>query len=253
MHENKRSDRRKPNVVEVLEVGLADYKKVWRMQEHYFNKLLHAKLQRRSHGDQNPPHHYLILCEHPHVFTLGRNGDTKHLLISEQVMQERNISYYHIDRGGDITYHGPGQLVAYPILDLDYFFTDIGRYLRMLEQIVIDILADLNITAGRLTKQTGVWLEPESPSRARKICAIGIRCSRWITMHGLAFNVNTDLSYFEYIIPCGIRNMGVTSIQKEWNRSANFQQVQQLFLHHFARLFGCQLLTNVTPTVEKYA
>ncbi|MCS6991526.1 MAG: lipoyl(octanoyl) transferase LipB [Chitinophagales bacterium] len=218
------------------DLGLQEYKRVWDFQEQLFARVVQNKLKRRE-GNQTEPLHFLITCEHPHVFTIGRNGNEQHLLISPQAMKERGISYYRINRGGDITYHGPGQLVCYPILDLDLFFTDIGRYLRLLEETVIGTLADFGVTAGRSAGATGVWLDANSPARARKICAIGIRCSRWVTMHGLAFNVNTDLQFFRLIVPCGITNKGVTSLQKELGKEIPMEEVKKVWLRWFSKLF----------------
>lgn len=229
--------------VQWYDIGLQDYKNVWDFQEQLFDEVVRQKLRRRE--QQNlPVNHYLITCQHPHVFTLGRNGSETHLLINRQSLEQRGIAYYRINRGGDITYHGPGQLVCYPILDLDCFFTDIGRYLRLLEESVIRTLADYGIRAGRSPGETGVWIEPQSPSRARKICAIGVRCSRWVTMHGLAFNLNTDLQYFQLIVPCGIANKGVTSLHKELARTVDFDSVKTRWLHHFAELFQVDVVTT---------
>jgi lipoyl(octanoyl) transferase len=224
------------------DLGLIDYKVAWDYQEKLFAQIIQEKIRQRSRPiDDFIPDHYLLFCEHPHVYTLGKSGSMQNLLINQESLNEKQISFYKINRGGDITYHGPGQVVGYPILDLDYFFTDIGRYLRYLEEAVILTLQEYGITAGRSKGETGVWIEPESPSRARKICAIGVRCSRWVTMHGFAFNVNTNLDYFSFIIPCGISNKSVTSMQKELGREVNIEEVKQKLKSHFAMLFGAYL------------
>jgi len=225
------------------DLGTIDYKSAWDYQEKLFDQLVQNKLeQRKKPAPDFIQAHHLLFCEHPHVYTLGKSGSMKNLLINQDVMNERHISFFKINRGGDITYHGPGQLVGYPILDLDYFFTDIGKYLRLIEESVILTLKEYGIEAGRSPGETGVWLEPDSPSRSRKICAIGVRCSRWVTMHGFAFNVNTDLNYFNFIIPCGISNKGVTSMQKELGRELNMEEVKTKLRNHFASLFNCELL-----------
>ncbi|MCS6916571.1 MAG: lipoyl(octanoyl) transferase LipB [Chitinophagales bacterium] len=235
-----------------FDIGLQDYQSVWDFQESLFSEVIGNKLQRRNTGEA-VSHHYLITCQHPHVFTLGRNGSERHLLISQQALQQRGIGYYRINRGGDITYHGPGQLVCYPILDLDLFFTDIGRYLRLLEESVICTLSEYGITAGRSKGETGVWLHAESPSRARKICAIGVRCSRWVTMHGLAFNINTDLEYFRLIVPCGITNKGVTSLEKELGHPVPVDEVKEKWLRWFGRLFHAEVLPATGESSIRYA
>ena len=231
-------------IVEVENLGMIDYKIAWDLQEKIFASLVENKIANRNLSDENKivPLHHLLFCEHNPVFTLGRNGDIKNLLIDELTLAEKKIAFYKINRGGDITFHGPGQFVGYPILDLDYFFTDIGKYLRLLEESVILTLAEYGISAGRSVGETGVWLEPNSPSRARKICAIGVKCSRWITMHGFAFNINTDLDYFNFIVPCGIQNKGVTSLHKELKKEINLHEVQQKWLKHFSQLFDAELI-----------
>lgn len=225
------------------DLGTIAYKEGWDYQEKLFADIINRKIAQRNHPDAGyEPRHYLLFCEHPHVFTLGKSGAMKNLLISEAGLQEKNIDFFKINRGGDITYHGPGQIVGYPILDLDYFFTDIGKYLRLLEESVILTLRTYGIEAGRSTGETGVWLQPESPSRARKICAIGVRCSRWVTMHGFAFNVNTDLNLFNYIIPCGITDKSVTSMQKELGYALDMQEVKEHLKANFETLFHVQLM-----------
>ena len=225
------------------DLGRIDYKSAWDYQEKLFNEIIQQKLAQRDKPSENfIPKHYLLFCEHHHVYTLGKSGSMKNLLINQDVLNEKHISFFKINRGGDITYHGPGQIVGYPILDLDYFFTDIGKYLRLLEESVILTLKDYGLEAGRSPGETGVWMDPQSPSRSRKICAIGVRCSRWVTMHGFAFNVNTDLSYFNFIVPCGIDNKGVTSMQKELRRELDMEEVKMKLRNHFAELFDCELL-----------
>ncbi len=225
------------------DLGKMDYKTAWDYQEKLFQEVIQRKLEQRDHpSDDFKQKHHLLFVEHPHVYTLGKSGSMKNLLINQDAMNEKHISFFKINRGGDITYHGPGQVVGYPILDLDYFFTDIGKYLRFLEEAVIRTLNDYGIKAGRSTGETGVWLEPQSPSRARKICAIGVRCSRWVTMHGFAFNVNTDLNYFNFIIPCGITNKSVTSMQKELGREVDAEEVKEKLLNHFGELFQWELI-----------
>ena len=189
-----------------------------------------------------PPRHYLLFCEHPHVFTLGKSGEEAHLLADEQKLEEIGATYYKINRGGDITYHGPGQLVGYPIFDLDHFFNDIHKYLRFLEESVILTLADYGIVAGRVYGLTGVWLDGDDPIKARKICAFGVRCSRWVTMHGFAFNINNDLSYFNKIVPCGIADKGVTSLSKELGREVNINEVKSKVLFHMQTLFEFEVV-----------
>src|SRR4051812_16748125 len=197
-----------------------DYKACWDYQEKLFNEIVQQKILNRDLPEEKriPTKNYLLFVEHPHVYTLGKSGDEKNLLVNEKQLQEKSATYYKINRGGDITYHGPGQLVVYPILDLDNFFTDIHKYLRLLEEAVIATLAEYGVRGERSKGETGVWLDAADVYKARKICAMGVRCSRWVTMHGLALNVNTDLSYFGNIVPCGIVGKQVTSLQAELQR-----------------------------------
>ncbi len=227
----------------VRDLGNIEFGAAWKMQEALMQAAIQLKVANRElpEADRQAPVHHLLFCEHPHVYTLGKSGLEQNLLISEEAMKEKGISYYKINRGGDITYHGPGQIVGYPILDLDHFFTDIHKYLRFLEEMIIRTLAEYDIPAGRLPGATGVWLDPEDDRKARKICAMGIRCSRWITMHGFAFNVNTDLSFFDHIIPCGIDDKAVTSMQKELGRKVNVEEVRQRLKKHFAEIFQAKL------------
>lgn len=185
---------------------------------------------------------YLLLLEHPPVYTLGKSGHTENILITEGEMKERGIEFFKTNRGGDITFHGPGQLVGYPILDLEKFSTDIGRYLRNLEEVIIRCMAEYGLQGQRSPGETGVWMQPEEKGNERKICALGVRCSRWITMHGFAFNVNTDLSYFHHIIPCGIQNKKVTSLQKELGREISMSEVKEVFKEKFQQVFEVRLL-----------
>ena len=229
-------------LVKLTDLGLIDYKKAWDYQEELFNEIVQTKINnRKSLAEANiPTSNYLIFCEHPNVYTLGNSGNKQHLLINDQQLEEKNATYYKINRGGDITYHGPGQIVSYPILDLDNFFTDIHKYLRFLEEIVIRTLAEYNITATRSEGETGVWIDVDDPTKARKICAMGVRASRWVTMHGLALNVNVDLDYFNNIIPCGIQNKKVTSMQKELGEKVNLLDVKEKIKKHFTHLFECE-------------
>ena len=235
------------------DLGMLDYKSCWDYQETLFNQTIEQKIANRNLIPENqiPTKNYLLFVEHPHVYTLGKSGDEKHLLVNDFQLQEKQAVYYKINRGGDITYHGPGQLVAYPILDLDNFFTDIHKYLRLLEEVIILTLADYGIIAGRSEGETGVWLDADNKLRARKICAMGVRCSRWVTMHGLGFNVNSDLSYFNNIIPCGINDKAVTSMSKELGRDVDMMEVKEKLKKYFCLLFECMLIigdfTNPTP------
>lgn len=224
---------------QLLHLGLVDYQRGWDYQTRLFEEILAIKKhnRERTDGGHQPTPNYLLLCEHPHVYTLGKSGDEKNLLIPVEKLSSVGATFYRINRGGDITYHGPGQLVVYPVIDLENFFTDIHRYMRSLEEAVIQTLATFGIEAGRLPGFTGVWLEGERPDRARKICAMGVKTSRWVTLHGLALNVNPDLSYFNYILPCGIENKAVTSMQKELNRELPMVEVQQELVRQLARTF----------------
>jgi lipoyl(octanoyl) transferase len=231
--------------VKCIDLGLMDYKQAWDYQENLFNEIVTTKINNRNLTDnlQTPTSNYLLFCRHPHVYTLGNSGKKEHLLISEKELAEKNATYYKINRGGDITYHGPGQLVAYPILDLDHFFTDIHKYLRFLEEMVIRTLAEYSVRTGRSTGETGVWLDADNPLKARKICAMGVRASRWVTMHGLALNVNVDLNYFNNIIPCGIIDKAVTSLNKELGRNVNETELQEKLKGHFKDLFECEFIS----------
>ncbi|MEM9665459.1 MAG: lipoyl(octanoyl) transferase LipB, partial [Bacteroidota bacterium] len=218
-------------------LGRLDYPAAWALQKDLQALLIRAKRQ----TPPRPQPHLLLLVEHPPVYTLGRNGDASNLLLSEAALAARGATFHHIDRGGDITFHGPGQLVGYPILDLDRFFTDIHRYLRELEHAVIQTCADYGVHAGRSDRGTGVWVGPDERGAERKICALGIRCSRWVTMHGFAFNLNTDLSFFESIVPCGIPDRGVTSLAHELGEPVEEAAVRTQLLPHLARRFDADL------------
>lgn len=220
------------------DLGLVDYKEAWDYQTKLFDETIVIKMaNRRDEKNQKLTDNYLIFCEHPHVFTLGKSGSENHLLLNENSLKARNANYYKINRGGDITYHGPGQIVAYPILDLDHFFSDIHKYLRFLEEAVILTLLDYGIIAGRVEGLTGVWIDYDNHN-ARKICAMGVKCSRWVTMHGLALNVNSDLSYFKNIVPCGIDDKAVTSMEKELGKEVAIEEVKKKLKFNLSKVFN---------------
>ncbi len=225
------------------DLGLTDYKKAWDMQEKILKEIVDIKLENRDIPlqEQLKGRHYLLFCEHPPVITLGRSGSIDNLLFNERFLKRKGIQFYKNNRGGDITFHGPQQIVGYPILDLDHFFTDIHKYMRFLEEMIIRTLAEYDIEADRLKGATGVWLDKDLPGKARKICAMGVKCSRWVTMHGFAFNVNTDLSYFNYINPCGFTDKGVTSLEKELGYKVALEEVKPKLLKHFSDLFEADL------------
>ena len=224
------------------DLGSADYKQTWDFQEQLLQQIMQLKLEGRNQGfgDHAPTPHYLLFCEHPHVFTLGKSGQPEHLLSNEQQLKNAHATYYKINRGGDITYHGPGQVVGYPILNLDLFFNDIHHYMRLLEEVIIRTLNEYGIVGSRIEKLTGVWIDAGKPS-ARKICAFGVRCSRWITMHGWALNVNTQLDYFNHIVPCGISDKAVTSMEKELGKNMNLDEVKSILLKHFSEVFNASI------------
>ena len=238
--------------VKCIDLGLIDYKQAWDHQEKLFSETVTTKIHNRPLPieEQQTTNNYFLFCEHPHVYTLGKSGDEQNLLINEQQLLEKKATFYKINRGGDITYHGPGQIVGYPILDLDNFFTDIHKYLRFLEEMVIRTLAEYGIEAGRSKGETGVWLDVDNPLRVRKICAMGVRASRWVTMHGFALNANVDLNYFGNIVPCGITDKAVTSMNKELGRNVNETEVKEKLKKHFSDLFECEMETfiNVDQT-----
>ena len=223
--------------VELQDLGLIDYKECWDYQTKLFDSSVQLKIKNRKFPENKvATKNHLIFCEHPHVYTLGKSGDFKNLLIDGPKRKEKNISFYKINRGGDITYHGPGQLVVYPILDLDYFFSDIHKYLRLLEESVILTLKDYGVDGQRVDGFTGVWIDAEKEN-PRKICAIGVKCSRWVTMHGIGFNINSDLDYFNHIVPCGIEDKSVTSLQKETNQLIDMEELKHRFKKNFKNLF----------------
>ena len=232
--------------IEIYDLGFRDYQKVWDLQTTFFEKILAQKVSNRRENTQVPTPNYFFFVEHPHVYTLGKSGDASNLLISEARLKEIEASFYKINRGGDITYHGPGQIVGYPILDLENFFTDIHKYLRLLEEMVILTLAEYGLKGERSKGETGVWLDVGTPF-ARKICALGVRASRWVTMHGFAFNVNTNLGYFDHMIPCGIRGKSVSSLQAELGQEVPLDKVKAQLLKHFEMLFEAEFTYNTNP------
>ncbi|WP_207533805.1 lipoyl(octanoyl) transferase LipB [Desertivirga arenae] len=221
--------------------GVIDYKEAWDKQEEVLSSIVNQKTENRVSGVHTPTHNYLFFVEHPHVYTLGKSGKPENLLMDEHGLEDKQATYYKINRGGDITYHGPGQIVGYPILDLENFFTDIHLYLRTLEEAIIQTLAHYGIESGRYEGYTGVWLDADN-DKARKICAMGVRCSRWVTMHGFAFNVNADLAYFKNIVPCGIDDKDVTSMERELGRKMDIEEVKVVLKSKIAGLFGMTLL-----------
>jgi len=230
------------NNVHFIDWGNIDYKEAWDRQEVLFKEKTDTKFVNRylPEDQWKKIDHHLIFCEHPHVYTLGKSGSIENLLVDDEQLKELNATYYPINRGGDITYHGPGQIVGYPILDLDQFFTDIHKYLRLLEESIILTIAEYGLKGERYEGFTGVWLDVDDAKKARKICAMGVRCSRWVTMHGFAFNINTDLSYFKNIIPCGIDDKAVTSLQKELGHEVDIEEVKTKLKKHIADLFQMQ-------------
>lgn len=228
------------------DLGLIDYAAAWDLQTRLFKESIDRKIANRAlpEHEQLATEDHLLFCEHPHVYTLGKSGKQSHLLLNEQGLRERGVQFFPIDRGGDITYHGPGQIVGYPIFDLDHHFTDIHRYLRTLEEAIIGTLEAYGINAGRIDGLTGVWLDWNDPAKARKICAFGIRASRWVTMHGFAFNVNTDLGYFRNIVPCGITDKGVTSMAQELGGEVDMEEVKRRLRLEIADLFDAELVAG---------
>ena len=222
----------------VKDLGHKDYKETWDYQESLFEEIVELKRKNRAENTEVPTPNYFLFVEHPHVYTLGKSGHIENLLIDEAALAKKGASFYKINRGGDITYHGPGQIVGYPIIDLENFFTDIHKYLRSLEEVIIRTLADYGIKGERSEGETGVWLDVGTPF-ARKICAMGVRASRWVTMHGFALNVNTDLGYFDNIIPCGILGKAVTSLNVELSKEkVDTEEVKRYILKHFEEIFG---------------
>ncbi len=230
------------NKIVLLEnLGLADYKEVWDIQEDRFKDIVAVKTRNKKEETSEETPNYFLFVEHPHVYTLGKSGDISHLLLSEEKLKEKAATFYKINRGGDITYHGPGQIVGYPILDLDNFFTDIHKYLRFLEEVIILTLADYGVASERSPGETGVWLDVGTPF-ARKICAMGVRASRWVTMHGFALNVNADLGYFDNIVPCGIRGKAVTSLNVELGVDfVDMNKTRERIIFHFQNVFEAEV------------
>ena len=227
--------------IQLQDLGLRDYKATWDYQEELFKDVVDLKIKNRREETQIETPNYFLFVEHPHVYTLGKSGDLDNLLLSEKQLEAKGATFYKINRGGDITYHGPGQIVGYPILDLENFFTDIHKYLRFLEEAIILTLQEYGIASGRSDGETGVWLGEGTPF-ARKICAMGVRASRWVTMHGFALNVNADLGYFDNIIPCGIRGKAVTSLNVELGvEKVNENEVKEKILKHFSKLFEAEI------------
>lgn len=248
------------HVVHFKDLGVIDYKSAWDIQEEVVKKNLIIKSELRKHfaidtqslnsvehqdssGNQKATTtHHLLFCEHPPVYTLGKSGSMQNVLLSEKEMDEKEIDFFKTNRGGDITFHGLQQIVGYPILDLEKFYTDIGKYLRNLEEVIIKTIADYGIEGARSKGETGVWIDPDKNGKERKICAMGIRCSRWITMHGFALNINTDLSYFNNIIPCGIQNKQVTSLEKELNKKVPMEEVKEKLKNNFEKVFDAVIV-----------
>ncbi len=222
--------------IKLIDLGLKDYNETWSYQEELFKEVVDIKIDNRKNNLNAQTPNYFIFVEHPHVYTLGKSGDLSNLLLNEEQLKAKGATFYKINRGGDITYHGPGQIVGYPILDLENFFTDIHKYLRFLEEVIIQTLAEYNIKGDRSEGETGVWLDVGTPF-ARKICAMGVRASRWVTMHGFALNVTTNLGYFDHIIPCGIKGKAVTSLEVELNKKVPLEEVKGKILKHFIELF----------------
>ena len=230
----------KNKIITVEDLGILSFASALEVQEDYFYKIISEKKANRQKEQPTPTDNFLLFVEHKPVYTLGKSGDIQHLLLDQNGLKEKEIEFHRTNRGGDITFHGLGQIVGYPILDLDNFFTDIHKYLRFLEEIIIKTLAEYGLTATRSKGETGVWLDAETPF-ARKICALGVRASRWVTMHGFALNVNTDLTYFEHIVPCGIKGKGVTSLKAELGKEISVNQVKEKLVKHFLDLFEAEL------------
>jgi lipoyl(octanoyl) transferase len=228
-------------------LGQVEYKRAWDYQEELFQRVLASRVE----AEKAPTKGYLIFCEHPHVYTLGKSGTSNNLLISEPFLKQINATFFQTNRGGDITYHGPGQIVAYPIFDLEAFGVNLKDYIHLLEEAIILTLKHYGIKATRLDGATGVWLDVGIKGSERKICAIGVRASRFVTMHGLAFNVNTNLDYFNHINPCGFVDKGVTSLQKELGKPMNFSEVQGVLLESFVSLFNLSLIRNIQPNLDQ--
>lgn len=227
--------------VKFEDLGLVEFQKAWDYQEKLFNEVVDAKQMNRSATAEIPVPNYLLFCEHPHVYTLGKSGKVANLLVDEKLLKSKGASLFRINRGGDITYHGPGQVVGYPILDLDNFGLSVKTYIFKLEEVIIKTLVDFGIKTSRMEGATGVWIDADIPAKSRKICAIGVRTSHWVSMHGFALNVNTDLSYFGYIVPCGIQGKSVTSIEKELTTPVSVKEVQEKLKEHFSKVFEMKI------------
>lgn len=239
------------------DLGVMDYQAAWDYQEGllkenvrrkslvFSHESLAGNIHQSTHDSRLTTHHYLLFVEHPPVYTLGKSGDISNVLIDEEARTAKGIDFFRTNRGGDITFHGPGQIVGYPIIDLEKYYTDIGKYLRNIEEVIILTLKDYGIVAGRSAGETGVWIDPDIKGRERKICAIGVRTSRWVTMHGFAFNVSTDLSYFNYIVPCGITGKQVTSLEKELGHNVNINDVKEIMRKNFEKVFDAALVSEV--------
>ena len=228
--------------VKYKSLGLINYEESWKKQESIFNKIIDTKIKNRNLQKEIKTDNYILTCSHPHVYTLGKSGDEKNLLIDKNIIEKEKLEFFKINRGGDITYHGPGQIVVYPILDLENFFTDIHKYLRSLEEAVILTLKEYNIESGRINDYTGVWIDIKS-KKPRKICALGVKSSRWVTMHGLALNVNTDLNFFKNIIPCGINDKEVTSVSKEVGKKIKLKDIEKKLLKNLSKVFDFKLIS----------
>ncbi|WP_293871792.1 lipoyl(octanoyl) transferase LipB [Flavobacterium sp.] len=228
--------------IQFHDLGIKDFQETWDYQEALFKKIVDLKIQKRIQPEIITPN-YILFVEHPHVYTLGKSGAMSNLLLSEKQLETKGASFYKINRGGDITYHGPGQIIGYPILDLENFFTDIHKYLRFLEEVIILTLAEYNIIGTRSEGETGVWIDIGTPF-VRKICAMGVRASRWVTMHGFALNINTNLGYFDYIIPCGIKGKAVTSLHVELGKTVNEVEVKAIIIKHFQKIFEAKIISN---------
>ena len=231
--------------VRFKDLGLIEYKKAWDIQQQHFDLISKHKLDNRNKpADQQVLiENRLYFCEHPHVYTLGKHGDANNLLLNKSELDEKEIGFYQINRGGDITYHGPGQIIGYPVFDLDTLFTDIGKFLRLMEEAIILTLAEYGIDGGRIEGLTGVWLDINDPIKARKICAMGMHISRWVTMHGFALNVNSNVDYYQHIVPCGIQDKGVTSMQNELEHKLDIEEVKSRLLSHIETLFGIEWIS----------
>ncbi len=227
-------------------LGLIDYKEAWDYQTGIFQGIVDQKIANRTLGtdQQVVTENHLLFCEHPHVYTLGKSGEENNLLVNDVFLQSINATYYKINRGGDITYHGPGQIVGYPILDLDHFFTDIHKYMRFLEETIIRTLSEYGVSSGRIEGLTGVWVDHKNPDKARKICAFGVKSSRWVTMHGFALNINADLTYFNHIVPCGISDKAVTSLEQELGCRVDLKEVETKLLANFGDVFEADIVVG---------